>query len=126
MKIINKIKSIFSKKQKFISREIFLDLKEGDVYIDCGANIGQEIEIVADKGVEVYAFEPNPYPFKVLQERFGKYKNVHLFQQAVLDKNSKLKLYMHELSNEDQVLWSTGSSLIADKTNVKKDDFIEV
>src|SRR5688572_27536783 len=110
---MNILRKIFKKQidsEKIISREILRDLKEGDIYIDCGANIGQEIELVADNGVEVYAFEPNPHPFKILQERFGKYPNVHLYQQAVLDKNSKLKLYMHEQSNEDQLLWSIGSS----------------
>jgi FkbM family methyltransferase len=101
-------------------------LNKGDIFIDCGASYGQETPVIAAKGVEVYAFEPNPYPFKVLEEKCKDYPNVHLYNAAVLDRNDKLKLYFHENSDENEVLWSVGSSLKSSKSNVRKDKFFEV
>lgn len=107
-------------------RDDIWSFNKDDIYIDCGANVGQEIERVFETGCTVYAFEPNIHAFKVLKERFGKYKNIHLYNKAVLDKNTALKLYSHENSDEDEVMWSTGSSLMESKGNVRKDKFYEV
>ncbi len=48
------------------------------------------------------------------------------YQKAVLDRNDTLKLFMHEWSNQNEVKWSTGSSLLDFKGNVQKDNFIEI
>ena len=75
------------------------NLKEGDVVIDLGANIGyytlMAAEIVGDKG-KVYAFEPDPTNFKVLTKnvKSNKYKNVVLINKAVSDTSKKGKLYL--------------------------------
>lgn len=39
------------------------------------------------------------------------------------DKEDQLKLYLHEFSNEDEVKWSVGSSLLQDKGNVLHDKY---
>ena len=54
-------------------------LKEGDIAIDVGAYVGTYANLfsqsVTDKG-KVFAYEPNPYLFKILQNRLKRKKNV--------------------------------------------------
>ena len=108
------------------SEEVFNQLKEGDIAIDCGANVGNVTEKMAEKGAVVYAFEPNPHAFKILQDKFNDHPNVHCYNQGVWDKESEMPLYLHEHSDEDEVKWSTGSSLVSSKTNVRQDKFVMV
>ena len=105
---------------------IFNSLKSGDICIDCGANVGTITSQMAAKGAIVYAFEPNPHAFKVLKENFGGNKNIHLYNKGVWDRNTKTKLYLHENSDNDEVYWSTGSSILDFKGNVLKNKFVEI
>lgn len=118
----------------FINKEIppYLDfinsinLGPGNVGIDLGANVGNITEIMASKGATIYAFEPNPFAYKVLSDRFSENSNVFCINKGVLDRNDILRLYLHENCEEDQIKWSTGSSFLEFKSNVIKDKFIEV
>ncbi len=101
-------------------------LKKGDIAIDCGANIGNVTQRLCKSGATVYCFEPNPYAFDVLQERFCKTPNVRCIPKGVGDQDGRMKLYLHEHSDEDAVYWSTGSSLLEFKGNVRKDRFVDV
>ena len=94
--------------------------------IDCGANVGGITENILKECDEVYAFEPNPHAFKALQDKFKNNLNVTCFNKAVLDRNDTVKLYFHENSDQNEVHWSTGSSLLEFKGNVSKDKFSEV
>lgn len=105
---------------------VFANLKKGAIAIDCGANVGVVTQRMAEKGATVYAFEPNPYAFKVLQNKFSNRPNVHCFQNGVMDKTTTLKLHLHEKSDEDETYWSTGSSFLAYKSNVLAEKFVEV
>jgi FkbM family methyltransferase len=100
-------------------------LADTDVAIDCGANVGDVTEHLGRSGATVYAFEPNPHAFKVLEERFAGQQNVHCLQQGVLDRNDIRRLYFHESSDEDELHWSTGSSLLDYKGNVRKDKYVD-
>ena len=113
---------------KELARRDLLDikLKESDIAIDCGANVGNITKHLCNSGATVYAFEPNPYAYQVLQERFLKKPNVHCIQKGVLDCNDKMRLYLHEFSNQDQIHWSTGSSLLDFKNNVLMDKYVEI
>lgn len=44
-----------------------VELKPKDVVIDCGANIGEFSIYCSNLGADVFAFEPDPLEFKVLQ-----------------------------------------------------------
>jgi FkbM family methyltransferase len=77
-------------------------------------------------GIEVHAFEPNPFAFAILQDRFKDNPNVHCYQKGVYTRNSSMKLYLHESAQQDQVVWSVGSSLLSFKGNVNVDDYVEV
>jgi FkbM family methyltransferase len=110
------------------ARQEFLALRlhEGDIAVDCGANIGKITQILAQQKATVYAFEPNPYAFQVLQEHFKDSPNVHCMQKGVWDCCGVLPLYLHENAYQDQVHWSTGSSFLACKRNVAQDGYIDI
>jgi len=103
-----------------------IKLSSSDVAIDCGANVGEITARMASTGATVFAFEPNPYAFQVLQQRFAAMPNVRCIPKGVWDHHDRLRLYLHENAGQDQVHWSTGSSLLAYKGNVNPTTYIEV
>lgn len=58
-------------------------IRKGGVAIDCGANVGDITAMMLDHGMTVYAFEPDPMAFKVLEERHRSNPRARLHQQAV-------------------------------------------
>ncbi|BCX13529.1 MAG: methyltransferase [Candidatus Dojkabacteria bacterium] len=106
--------------------EVVNSYTEGEVFIDCGANVGQETVPVGKRGATVYAFEPEPIAFDILKEKVKDLPNVHIYNKAVYSKNGKMKLYRHNDTAKDPVLYSEGSSLFHKKNNVNKNDFVEV
>lgn len=102
-----------------------ITLTEADIAVDCGANVGDVTAHLSESGATVYAFEPNPYAFAALSRRFADRPNVHCRQQGVLDRNDIRKLYFHEHSDYDELEWSTGSSLLDFKGNVRKDKYVD-
>ena len=125
-KLKRTIKSNKSAKDKAFVALYSIKFEEGDIAIDCGANIGNVSNYLCKSGATVYAFEPNPHAFKVLAKRLSKYPNAHCYRQAVLDRKATTKLYFHNNSDTNELLWSTGSSLLHEKANVRKDKFVEV
>ena len=125
-KLKRTIKSNKSAKDKAFVALYSIKFAEGDIAIDCGANVGNVSNYLCKSGATVYAFEPNPHAFKVLAKRLSKYPNAHCYRQAVLDRNTTTKLYFHNNSDTNELLWSTGSSLLHEKANVRKDKFVEV
>jgi FkbM family methyltransferase len=107
-------------------RPAFRALEPDTIAIDCGANVGHYTALMAERGAEVYAFEPNPDAFAVLEKRFADAANVRCLRQAVSDRDGTARLYLHEDAADDPVRWSVGSSLVASKGNVRPDRFVEV
>lgn len=103
-----------------------LKLEPGQLVLDCGANVGEMTEVLAANGSTVHAFEPNPHAFAVLNRKFAGRSNVHCHNAAVGTAHGHMPLYLHENSDSDEVLWSNGSSLLREKSNVAKDRFIKV
>ena len=103
-----------------------IPLGPGDIAIDCGANVGEITDHLARAGATVYAFEPNPFAFEALTRRFAGRANVHCLPRAVSHAAGTARLYFHEHSGQDEVQWSTGSSLLDFKGNVLKDKFVDV
>lgn len=101
-------------------------LTKDSICIDCGANVGEMTAIFAQRGAQVYAFEPHPICFKKLQERFSQHSNVILFNQGVMDKNSTGRLYHSDFSNFDPEFFSQSSSVYRTKKNVSDDLYDEV
>jgi len=80
------------KETAFIQRRI----KKGWTVYNVGAHIGYYTVIfshlVGDTG-RVYAFEPEPHNFALLQKNTGKLKNVVLINKAISDRAGKTRLY---------------------------------
>jgi FkbM family methyltransferase len=107
-------------------RGVFRALGRGSLAVDCGANVGRVTALLAARGAEVYAFEPNPHAFDVLAQRFASNPRVHCVAKAVAATEGKARLHLHVDALEDQLTWSTGSSLLATKPNVDPSTFVEV
>lgn len=103
-----------------------INLQIGDLVIDCGANIGNTVNLVTRRGVEVHAFEPNRHAFEILNKKFKHKREVHCHHKAVSDQDGWMKLFYHINADDDEVKFSTGSSLVADKPNVNKNKYEEV
>ncbi|MFH1550686.1 MAG: FkbM family methyltransferase [Planctomycetota bacterium] len=101
-------------------------LKPGDIAIDCGANVGEVTALMAAGGAAVYAFEPNPFAFALLKKRFDGAPNVTCFNKGVWVRDETLKMYLHVRSEEDEIKWSTGSSILPFKGNVSPDRCLRI
>ncbi len=108
------------------SRLLGCGIHPGDLAIDCGANVGEVTALMRSRGAIVHAFEPNPFAFDALQKRFAAEPAVQCRQEAVSDAPGRVKLFLHEHSTSNPVLWSVGSSMLAEKANVSPDEFVEV
>jgi FkbM family methyltransferase len=76
-----------------------LNIKDTDLIIDIGANIGWYSLVLSSKNSpEVISFEPTPVTYSLLKENIelnGK-KNVHAYNVAVSDKAEKLTLHLYK------------------------------
>lgn len=92
-----------------------LDLHRGDIALDIGANVGDVTSMLARTGASVYAYEPDPNAFAILQRRFALVRRVACINKGVMDKESTLRLFFCKPSSADRVQASQGSSFIAEK-----------
>lgn len=85
-------------------------IKQGDIVLDIGANIGFYTKIlsalVGENG-KVYAFEPDKTNFNHLMKNAGHLKNVVFFNKAVNEKTGKITLYHSDLLNVDHKTYPT-------------------
>ena len=125
-KILRKLTAPKTPEERARRQFFAVKLKKTDIAIDCGANVGEITQHLCKTGAIVYAFEPNPYAFKILKDKFSNTQNVHCFQKGVLDRNETRRLYFHEFSDKDEVYWSTGSSLLDYKGNILKEKYVEI
>jgi FkbM family methyltransferase len=95
-------------------------LAPGDIAIDCGANIGKFTVPMAESGASVHAFEPNPDAYACLVAKVSEYPNVQCYQAAATIEAGQVKLYLHKYAGDDPLHFSTGSSLVESKRNVRK------
>ena len=110
--------------REFKYRGIF-KFQEGEIAIDCGANVGKITKRMALGGAIVYAFEPDPNAFKFLVENTKEIPNVICLNKAVSDHNGIEKIYFKNKYDEDPEKWSTGSTLLADKPDIDKNNFVQ-
>ena len=100
-------------------------INPGDLVIDCGANVGKVTDYFSSKGAKVIAFEPNQFAFSYLKEKFKYNPEVDVINKGVAGNSfvGKNKLFLHQESINNPLLYSSGSSIIEDKNNINKDDF---
>jgi len=102
-------------------------IQKGDIFIDVGSNIGQEIEYFARLGLHLDSYEPHPELFKYLKLKYSGYSNITLNNIAVYNDNCFKTLYFKKSPPElldpqfDDKKWALtdgGSTLIKEKANV--------
>ena len=111
---------------KILFKRYLNQLEPGGIAIDCGANVGDITCKLAKTGVQVYAFEPNPYAFRRLSERVRGLNNVVCYNHGVWDQNTTARLYFHQEAKKDDEFWSFGSSILQGKKNVDKSHYVDV
>ena len=101
-----------------------LNLNKNSIVIDIGANIGSITQLIEDKyDCYIDCYEPNEHAFKELQKKFKNNKKINCYDNAVTEKNGEEKIYYHENSETNQLKWSTGTSLLKDKSNINPLNF---
>jgi FkbM family methyltransferase len=102
-------------------------LHEGSVIIDCGANVGDISILFAKSKAQVFAFEPDPIAFKVLENRTKSYSNITCYQKAVSTTNGTTRMYFHkERAQLNHEAYSVSSSIIGEKENIDTNNFVEI
>ena len=93
------------------------ELNENSLFIDLGANIGQQVIYLDKHNIETIAFEPHPILFeKLIKSTKNKNNKVTFYNQGAWIKNQKTNLFFK--ISPDHV--NGGSSLIFEKTNIVK------
>jgi len=86
-------------------------IKEGDIVVDIGANIGYYTillsKLVGNNG-KVFAFEPDPKNFSVLEKNIlvNKLNNVVLEHKALSNKTGEINLFFSEINSGDSRTYS--------------------
>jgi FkbM family methyltransferase len=80
------------RKDIHLGSEVFLAQymipKNAKSFVDIGANWGMWSIFIAEKGYEVYAFEPAPKTFETLKDKTGKFSNIHAYPYAIGEKDT--------------------------------------
>jgi len=106
------------------------EIKQGDIVIDIGANIGYYTlifaKLVGPSG-RVIAFEPEPKNFELLKKnvRVNGYKNVTLEQKVVSNTNGKTKLFLADNGIVGHKIYSyNDTSDYIETESISLDDYI--
>jgi len=76
----------------------YMEMKEGECFIDAGAHIGLWTMYIGRNGYRVYAFEPNPEIYEILVENTSKYPKVIRILAGLGDIKTVKSLYLHKRS----------------------------
>ncbi len=105
---------------------------EDGIAIDCGANVGAITGLFLERGLRVYAFEPDPVASERLLAQYGQNPNLVFHPVAVGIASSQQLLYRRKEFEENPEYWTMSSSLLRRKVcddrhsiEVEVVDFIE-
>lgn len=101
-------------------------LKPGDLAVDCGANMGEVTEKLAETGARVIAFEPDPFAFGVLEQKFGQMPNVHLVNAAVGIGTGSVRLMRADNFSENPEGASVKSTILDGGRRIDAGNSVEV
>lgn len=97
-------------------KEPEIKIKNEDVVLDCGANMGLFSVLALNRGGEVYCFEPAPHTRGYLEEYKNLYPDrMHIFPYALADKEGDTEFYVgSDLNGENSIsnLSGTGKECI--------------
>jgi len=74
----------------------YMEVANDGCFVDVGAHIGIHTTRLALKGIDVYAFEPNPIVHKLLHKNVEKLPNVKVFDCALGDRAKEAVFYIHK------------------------------
>jgi FkbM family methyltransferase len=103
-------------------------VKKGNVVLDIGANIGYYTlifaELVGEQG-EVYAFEPSPENFSLLERniKMNALKNVTSQQFAISNRSGKTRLYLSSNPGDNRIYDAHDGSHSIEVVTVRLDDY---
>ena len=117
-----------------------VSVKKGDVVIDAGAWIGDFSAYSANKGAEVYAFEPTSTTFALLEQtaELNKPNKIYPVKKGLSDKTGNISISFCEINSaansivklrnntgeSEQISLTTLDTFVAEN-NIKKIDFIK-
>jgi FkbM family methyltransferase len=117
-----------------------VSVKKGDVVIDAGAWIGDFSAYSANKGAEVYAFEPTSTTFALLEQtaELNKPNKIYPVKKGLSDKAGNISISFCEINSaansivtlrnntgeSEQISLTTLDAFVAEN-NIKKVDFIK-
>ncbi len=122
--------SIFGVYDPFETELVKKEIKNGDIVLDIGANIGYYTliyaKLVGENG-KVFAFEPDPDNFAILKKNVetNGYKNVILNQKAVSDVGGKLRLYLKHSSAAHSIFDPHDSNKFIEIDSIRLDDYFK-
>jgi FkbM family methyltransferase len=82
---------------------IFESITNRDICIDCGCNAGAVTDVFLHKGAVTYAFEPHPYLFGQLLQKYAGEDKIQLQNVAVWDRNTTMDLYVQKVRGSSTV-----------------------
>ena len=106
--------------------EALADLTPDDVAIDLGANVGEFTLSMAATGARVYAFEPDPHAFAILEKKLKDHPGVTLIEAAEDTEDGTTKLYRSTVFDREPDRRTKSSSLFSEKHNVSADHSISI
>ena len=101
-------------------------LRPGDLVMDCGANMGVVTTVLAATGADVIAYEPDPFAFATLQEKFGAMENVTLVQAAVGVGSGTVRLMRADNFAENPQGASVKSTILDGGRRIDAENSVEV
>lgn len=101
-------------------------LQPGDIVIDCGANLGEISAPLLASGAHVHAFEPDPFNFAKLTERFAGVANITLHNAAVATKAGTIRLMRAENWQANPELASVSSTIVPGGRRIEEGEGIDV
>lgn len=110
-------------REKAAKREfnrVLASLNPSDIAIDLGANVGEFTVQLAQSGAQVFAIEPDPHAFSILQKATQQFSNVTLINAAASNQDGEMQLYRSAQFDNSPDRLTKSSSLFADKKNVSQ------
>ncbi len=101
-------------------------LRPGDLVMDCGANVGDVAKLLAATGADVLAFEPDPFAFQTLQNRFAGAENVTLVNAALGVRAGTVRLMRASNFTENPEGASVKSTILDGGRRIDPEHSIEV
>lgn len=118
------VASFLAMYKEIVLKQIYLFSKKDNngngIIIDFGANVGVSLYYFSKKypNFDIYAFEADPFIFEYLKYNVKQFDNghIHLFNQAVSDKNGRMEFFSEKSDAGHLVLFDKDST--SDLSNI--------